>query len=293
MSDILSNFLSPKSVSRKNKFSKDFLNKSDRIFLNNGLRLSKDTNIIKLPKLKFYTGNITENNNSKENNYAKIITINKLNEKKIQLNLDPYQINEDNYNIIFENRHSNKLNNHNINQSSKNKNQILYKYNRISDDDCNIINKSRDNIQLNNNKKMKKERTMLIDKYVDDLLKNGKKKFDKFDNAKKKAENNKYLLENCINPAKYFEKNIFDDNFDYNSFKTSNIQKDCFNGNEKFRKANLKNIRINLMNNIFLNNMQAESEDNGMKFTIKKMIDEQKHINKFSFGMHQYNQKEE
>jgi len=287
MSDILSTFLSSRATSKRSKNSKDYLNKSNRIFLNNGLRLSKDTNIIKLNKFRFNSGNITEQNLN-GNIYSKIINENKLNEVNV-LKTESFLNNPEN-DIIFKNKYLNNLNNFN--------NQKLYppqqidKNNFNNNNKYNNNNKKRENIKSNNSTK-RKERNQFIEQYIDDLLKNGKKKFDKFENAVKKRDNSKYLLEKSISPTKYIEQNIYDENFNYDDFKTSNIQKDCFNGNENFRKANYKNIRINIKNNIFLNEMKAEPEDNGMKDKIEKMIADQKHLNKFNFGKYLFNRKVE
>ena len=65
MSDILSTFLSSESSFNKNKYSQKISTKQNNIFLNNGLRLSKEGNILKLPKLNMNYRFITENNKSK------------------------------------------------------------------------------------------------------------------------------------------------------------------------------------------------------------------------------------
>ena len=125
------------------------------------------------------------------------------------------------------------------------------------------------------------------------MIKKGKKKTDKFSEAKKKVKENKFFLENSINPAKYIQKQILDDKFDLNDFRTAKIQKECFNWNQKFREANYKNIKINIMNNIFLNSMEAEPEATDTKFLIDQMISDQKHLNKFNFSKNIYNRKKE
>ena len=180
MSDILSTFLSSRATSKRSKNSKDYLNKSNRIFLNNGLRLSKDTNIIKLNKFRFNSGNITEQNLN-GNIYSKIINENKLNEVNV-LKTESFLNNPEN-DIIFKNKYLNNLNNFN--------NQKLYqpqqidKNNLNNNNKYNNNNKKRENIKSNNSTK-RKERNQFIEQYIDDLLQNGKKKFDKFENAVKK-----------------------------------------------------------------------------------------------------------
>ena len=79
-----------------------------------------------------------------------------------------------------------------------------------------------------------------IDNYINSLLTKGKEKSDKFSEATKKIESNKFSLANSINPKMYIQKKILDESFDCNDFRTSRIQKDCFNGNEKFRKEKAK-----------------------------------------------------
>ena len=71
------------------------------------------------------------------------------------------------------------------------------------------------------------------------------------------------------------------------------FRKKCFNWNQKFREANYKNIRINLMNNIFLNSMEVKPEETETNFLINKMLSEQKHLNKFNFSKNIYNRKNE
>ena len=100
-------------------------------------------------------------------------------------------------------------------------------------------------------------------------------------------------MANSINPKKYIQKQILDDSFNCNDFRTSKIQRDCFNGNEKFREANYKNIKINIMNNIFLNSMKAVPEKTDTEFLLDKMISEQKHLNKFNFSKNTYTRNEE
>jgi hypothetical protein len=301
MSDILSTFLSSESSFNKNKYSKKISTKQNNIFLNNGLRLSKEGNILKLPKLNMNYRFITENNKSKssvdlehKSDNNEIILINSQEPENDSIFQNKYlsdmnsndgkkykgekPIKNLNY---FRGKIINEqfINNKNKLSKSSNKN----KYRQI------IFN--RENAEMRKERKKEKER--MVNEYIDFLLTEGKAKHDKFYEAAKKVQSNKFSLANCINPAKYIQTKILDDSFNYNDFKTSKIQKECFNGNEKFRKANFKNIKINLMNNIFLNSMSANPEETGTNFRIRKMLDEQNHINNLHFGKSIFNRKDE
>ena len=293
MSDILSTFLSPESSFKKNTYKDKLTKESNKVFFNNGLRLSKEGNILKLPKFNNNIKLITESNKSKSyqdldlNNGDEILVIN-----------------DENNNTIFKNEYLSDL-------YSKN-NKLDYKikkYNKIKgkiSDELMVKNKNKnsrskyenkyilkENNNNNHNHEKDKEKQKFIDDYIDTLLTKGKIKTDKFYEASKKIQSNKFSLASSINPKKYIQNQILDDSFNYNQFRTSKIQKDCFNGNEKFREANYKNIKINIMNNIFLNSMKAEPEPTDTEFLIDKMIAEQKHLNKFNFSKNMYNRKEE
>ena len=292
MSDILSTFLSPESSIKKNKYKDKFTKESNKVFLNNGLRLSKEGNILKLPKFNNNIKLITESNKSKSyqdldlNNGDEILVIN-----------------DENNNTIFKNEYLSDLYSKNDKLDYKNK-----KYNKIkgkTSDELMVKNNNKNSrskyenkyiLKENNNSynhELDKEKQKFIDDYINKLLTKGKLKKDKFNEAAKKIQSNKFSLASSINPKKYIQNQILDDSFNYNQFRTSKIQKDCFNGNEKFREANYKNIKINIMNNIFLNSMKAEPEPTDTEFLIDKMISEQKHLNKFNFSKNMYNRKEE
>ena len=293
MSDIFSTFLSSESSLKRNIYKKKFIKQSNKIFLANGLRLSKEGNILKLPKLKI-NSRFSPNNKNKSFDDLNLVKGNEI----LIINEPP-----DENNNIFENQYLNNIN------SQKGIKEI--KYNKIRDKKLNEIisnnknkdykynntNKNREHYlmyEINKNKNEKsKERQKFIESYIDNLLKVGKKKSDKFSEATKKVEDNKYFLANSINPAKYIQKQILDESFNCNDFRTSEIQKKCFNWNQKFREANYKNIRINLMNNIFLNSMEVKPEETETNFLINKMLSEQKHLNKFNFSKNIYNRKNE
>jgi len=296
MSDIFSTFLSNESSLKRNKYSNKYSAKLNKIFLDNGLRLSKEGNVLRLPKLKFNSRIITDNNknntleniNYNNNNEILIINNTEQNNNKILKNEYLSDLNSENNGRGISNGKFNKIKGKLFNkQLIKNRNKLSksnynkHKLKNLTLEDMNIINER------------KKQKQKFINDYIESLLNKGKEKHDKFTAAKKKVESNKYSLANSINPKKYIQKKILDDNFDFNEFRTSKIQNDCFNGNEKFRKANYKNIKINLMNNIFLNAMKSQPEETETKFLIDKMISEQNHINNLRFGKNVFNIKNE
>ena len=292
MSDILSNFLSCNSTLNKQKYKNKFSAKLNKIFLENGLRLSKEGNMLQLPKLNINNRFLTENyknksydnlENSIKNDHILIINNTDSENNNVFKNQNLCHININNNNTIQKKNkiymHFNKYNNKfsKSNNNNKNRPKILT-----------IDNNNNNNI-ISEKEKAKKK---FIDNYINSLLTKGKEKSDKFSEATKKIESNKFSLANSINPKMYIQKKILDESFNYNDFRTSRIQKDCFNGNEKFRKANYKNIKINLMNNLFLNSMSAPPEETRTKFLIDKMMDEQNHLNKFHFGKKVFNRKD-
>ena len=291
MSDILSTFLSPESSFKKNKYNDKLTKESNKVFLNNGLRLSKEGNILKLPKLNNNFRYITENNKSKS--YQ---DLDSSNQDEILI------INDENNNTIFKNKYLSELSSQNDEMDNEYK-----KYNKIKGnviDNQMVNNKNKNSKSKYNNKYISKENTYniheldkekqkFIDNYIESLLAKGKKKSDKFNEAAKKIQSYKFSMSNSINPKKYIQKQILDDSFNCNDFRTSKIQRDCFNGNEKFREANYKNIKINIMNNIFLNSMKAVPEKTDTEYLLDKMVSEQKHINKFNFSKNTYTRNEE
>ena len=291
MTDILSTFLSSNSTLKRNRFQNKFISESNKIFLDNGLRLSKEGNILKIPKLNNDLRIITE----KKNEYFEDLYLNANKDNEIII-INNSEIEDNN---IFKNEYLIDLNNQN------NKHEKYNKYNkkigkikneRNKNNKSNSINKyiiSENHDKNEMEKEKEKERKKLVERYIDALMRKGKEKSDKFYEATKKVESNKFSLENSINPKKYIQKKILDDSFNCNDFKTAKIQEDCFNGNQKFREANYKNIKINMMNNVFLNSMNAEPEENDTKFLLDKMIAEQNHLNNFNFGKQIFNRREE
>ena len=63
MSDILSTFLSSNSSLKRNKFQNKFIAESNKVFLDNGLRLSQEGNMLQIPKFNINSKCLTANNN--------------------------------------------------------------------------------------------------------------------------------------------------------------------------------------------------------------------------------------
>ena len=76
-----------------------------------------------------------------------------------------------------------------------------------------------------------------------------------------------------------------------NVFKTSKIQIDCFNGNEKLRNDSIKQINTNNMHNYNTNSLKIESNDNSTKSLIDEMFKKQQKLNNFYFGKQLYKKK--
>ena len=204
MSDILSTFLSPESSFKKNKYNDKLTKESNKVFLNNGLRLSKEGNILKLPKFNNNFRYITENNKSKS--YQ---DLDSSNQDEILI------INDENNNTIFKNKYLSELSSQNDEMDNKYK-----KYNKIKGnviDNQIVNNKNKNSKSKYNNKYISKENTYniheldqekqkFIDNYIESLLSKGKKRSDKFNEAAKKIQSNKFSMANSINPKKYIQK---------------------------------------------------------------------------------------
>ena len=117
MSDILSTFLSSNSSLKRNKFQNKFIAESNKVFLDNGLRLSKEGNMLQIPKFNINSKFITENNNKIFEDLN--INTNKNNEILI---IDDLGIN----NNLFKNEFLNDLNT----QDNKTE-KMIKKYNKM------------------------------------------------------------------------------------------------------------------------------------------------------------------
>ena len=138
MSDIFSTFLSSESSLRRNIYKNKITKQSNKIFLDNGLRLSKQGNVLKLPKLRI--NSFSPNNKNKSfddlnlNKGPEILLVNAPSEEE---------------NKIFENKYLNNI------KGKKGINEI--KYNKISDKKLNEITMNNKNkkYKYNNNNKYK------------------------------------------------------------------------------------------------------------------------------------------
>ena len=99
MSDIFSTFLSSESSLKRNIYKKKFIKQSNKIFLANGLRLSKEGNILKLPKLKI-NSRFSPNNKNKSFDDLNLVKGNEI----LIINEPP-----DENNNIFENQYLNNI----------------------------------------------------------------------------------------------------------------------------------------------------------------------------------------
>ena len=84
---------------------------------------------------------------------------------------------------------------------------------------------------------------------------------------------------------------FLDESGNNNVFKTSKIQIDCFNGNEKLRNDSIKQINSNNMHNYNTNSLKIESNDNSTKSLIDEMFKKGQKLNNFYFGKQLYKKK--
>ena len=176
MSDIFSTFLSSESSLKRNIYKKKFIKQSNKIFLANGLRLSKEGNILKLPKLKI-NSRFAPNNKNKSFDDLNLVKGNEI----LIINEPP-----DENNNIFENQYLNNINSQKgikeikYNKIREKKLNEIISNNKNKDYKYNNTNKNREHYlmyEINKNKNEKsKERQKFIESYIDNLIKEGKKK---------------------------------------------------------------------------------------------------------------------
>lgn len=82
-----------------------------------------------------------------------------------------------------------------------------------------------------------------------------------------------------------------DESYNSNDFRTSKIQIDCFNGNEKLRNVNIQKINANNMNNFDLKSLKTESNDIKTQSLINQMFNSNQKSNNFYFGKKNYTPK--
>lgn len=287
---------------------------------NNNLSIKKLENneiMLKLPKISITPGIITEKNKSAEELFQDKIEgdikylyrISKLNSYRKK------QFNKQNKkpaskikitNNMFRNKILSELNsstkasfdkhnnNHNhsltsepirikdnLNKTNKEKH---FNYISINTNNNNLYN----NTERNNTLKNKKNK--IVNEYVSILInEDNSKKNEMYSLYNSEINENtmnkdKFSLEKSIDPTKYIKNKFLDESYNNNDFKTSKIQIDCFNGNEKLRNVNIQKINANNMNNFDLKSLKTESNDIKTQSLISQMFNSQQKSNNFYFG---------
>ena len=301
MKDILSTYFTTNKSFKNNNNNKNSLSNSKKKFSKYGLIIPNDKIEFKLPKIYFNTATETGPNSPKEelkvnkieNNSNKLFTISKL---------EPYKYNKK---AKYNNKLSNSINNNKIftelNESEKIIKQKKIVLNPISIKENNNIN---DNCYNNRNleanfhqytdrNERRKNKEEIINEYVSILLdedknKNKNNKLNLLNNIESEE---KYTLKKSIDPTKYIKNMFLDESGNNNVFKTSKIQIDCFNGNEKLRNDSIKQINSNNMHNYNTNSLKIESNDNSTKSLIDEMFKKGQKLNNFYFGKQLYKKK--
>ena len=322
MSSILANYFSPNVKSRDDLLNrKNYLNQN-KIILKDGLKLHINKNMLKLPKINITEGLMANQNSSSERfntdakkdeleylykipkvaSYSKIFsTKNKNSENKnnlVKINKFLNELNQSRKGYI-KNRYnqsksveSNPISineKHNINEKDKtiNKNTISTNINNDKTEEIKDLVYFH-NIYRNINKSKKDK---IVNEYINDLLNEGKEKEKKerlFSINSQDITSDKFKLENSIDPTKYIKNKFLDEN-NNNSFKTSKMQIDCFNGNEELRDENIKKINANNMNSINIDSLELKNNDHKTQSLINQMIP--KSSKNFYFGRKMYSPK--
>jgi len=294
---------------------------------NNNFSLKKLENnemMLKLPKISITPGIITEKNKSAEELFQEKIEgdikylyrISKLNSyRKKQFNrhnkipASKIKITNNMFRnkILSELNSSTKAsldkynNNHNHSLTSEpirikdnlNKTNKEKHFNYIS------INKNNNNLYNNTerNNTLKNKKNKIVNDYVSILInEDNSKKNEMYSIYNKEINKNtmnkdKYSLEKSIDPTKYIKNKFLDESYNSNDFKTSKIQIDCFNGNEKLRNVNIQKINANNMNNFDLKSLKTESNNIKTQSLINQMFNSNQKSNNFYFGKKNYTPK--
>ena len=176
----------------------------------------------------------------------------------------------------------------NLNKTNKEKH---FNYISINKNNNNLYN----NTEKNNNLKNKKNK--IVNDYVSILInEDNSKKNEMYSIYNKKINENtinkdKFSLEKSIDPTKYIKNKFLDESYNSNDFKTSKIQIDCFNGNEKLRNVNIQKINANNMNNFDLKSLKTESNNIKTQSLINQMFNSNQKSNNFYFGKKNYTPK--
>ena len=296
MKDILSTYFTTNKSFKKNNYNENSLSNSKKKISKYGLKISNDKIKFKLPKIYLNTAIEIGQNLSKkelqenkiEDNSNKLFAISKLN---------PYKYNK-------KPKSNNKIPNSILNQkilselnrpNNKNKQKKIYLY-PISIKENNSINDScynNRNLEVNfhqytDRNERRKNKEEIINEYVSILLDEDKNKNNKINLINNIEEEEKYSLKKSIDPTKYIKNMFLDESYNNKIFKTSKIQIDCFNGNEKLRNDNIKQINSNNMHNFNINLLKIKSNDNSTKSLIDEMLKKEQKLNNFYFGKQLY-----
>ena len=296
MKDILSTYFTTNKSFKKNNYNENSLSNSKKKISKYGLKIPNDKIKFKLPKIYLNTAIEIGQNLSKEE-----LQENKIEENSNKLfaisKLNPYKNNK-------KPKSNNKIPNSILNQkilselnrpNNKNKQKKIYLY-PISIKENNSINDScynNRNLEVNfhqytDRNERRKNKEEIINEYVSILLDEDKNKNNKINLLNNIEEEEKYSLKNSIDPTKYIKNMFLEESYNNKIFKTSKIQIDCLNGNEKLRNDNIKQINSNNMHNFNTNLLKIKSNDNSTKSLIEEMLKKEQKLNNFYFGKQLY-----
>ena len=313
---ILSNYFSPNVKDKDDLLKRNNYINQNKIILKNGLKLHVNKNMLKLPKININEGlmayqnqsNERFNTNAKEDELEHFYKISKITSYRQKNFSMKNKQSENKNNLVKKNKFLNGLNQttkgyiknrYNLSNSVE-ANPIAINENLNSDEKEQTINKNTISTNVNNDKNEtikdliyfhntygninKSTKDKIVNDYVNELLSEGKEKEKKegLPNLDiQEITDERFKLEKSIDPTKYI-KNKFLDESNNNTFKTSKIQIDCFNGNEKLRDENIKKINANNMNSINIDSIKLENKDYKTQSLINQMIP--KKLKNFYFG---------
>ena len=313
---ILSNYFSPNVKDKDDLLKRNNYINQNKIILKNGLKLHVNKNMLKLPKININEGlmayqnqsNERFNTNAKEDELEHFYKISKITSYRQKNFSMKNKQSENKNNLVKKNKFLNGLNQttkgyiknrYNLSNSVE-ANPIAINENLNSDEKEQTINKNTISTNVNNDKNEtikdliyfhntyeninKSTKDKIVNDYVNELLSEGKEKEKKegLPNLDiQEITDERFKLEKSIDPTKYI-KNKFLDESNNNTFKTSKIQIDCFNGNEKLRDENIKKINANNMNSINIDSIKLENKDYKTQSLINQIIP--KKLKNFYFG---------
>ena len=313
---ILSNYFSPNVKDKDDLLKRNNYINQNKIILKNGLKLHVNKNMLKLPKININEGlmayqnqsNERFNTNAKEDELEHFYKISKITSYRQKNFSMKNKQSENKNNLVKKNKFLNGLNQttkgyiknrYNLSNSVE-ANPIAINENLNSDEKEQTINKNTISTNVNNDKNEtikdliyfhntygnlnKSTKDKIVNDYVNELLSEGKEKEKKegLPNLDiQEITDERFKLEKSIDPTKYI-KNKFLDESNNNTFKTSKIQIDCFNGNEKLKDENIKKINENNINSINIDSIKLENKDYKTQSLINQMIP--KKLKNFYFG---------